>query len=50
MKEEVIMGDEIDHLHAFIDGLALHVIMGYVPVNSERIQRLMEKEIDKLLK
>ncbi|MFJ7666160.1 TetR/AcrR family transcriptional regulator [Lysinibacillus sp. NPDC097195] len=50
LQEGLVVQDEIQHLHAFIDGLALHVLMGLVPMDKSRIQLLIEKEIDKLLK
>ncbi len=49
LREGLVVQDEIQHLHAFIDGLALHVFMGLVPMDKSRIQLLIEKEIDKLL-
>jgi len=49
LREGLVVQDEIQHLYAFIDGLALHVFMGLVPMDKSRIQLLIEKEIDKLL-
>ncbi|WP_167395931.1 TetR family transcriptional regulator C-terminal domain-containing protein [Lysinibacillus parviboronicapiens] len=50
LKEEIVVQDEIDHLHAFIDGLALHVLMGFVAMDKKRLYCLIEKEIDKIIK
>ncbi|MET4562445.1 hypothetical protein ABIA69_003635 [Lysinibacillus parviboronicapiens] len=50
LKEEIVVQDEIDHLHAFIDGLALHVLMGFVAMDKKRLYCLIEKEIDKNIK
>ncbi|OEC00622.1 hypothetical protein GY31_17505 [Lysinibacillus sphaericus] len=50
LQDGLVVHDEIVHLHAFIDGLALHVLMGLVPMDKVRLQYLIEKEIDKVLK
>lgn len=50
LQDGLVLHDEIVHLHAFIDGLALHVLMGLVPMDKVRLQCLIEKEIDKVLK
>lgn len=50
LQDGLVVHDEIVHLHAFIDGLALHVLMGLVPMDKVQLQCLIEKEIDKLLK
>ncbi|MBK3493895.1 TetR family transcriptional regulator C-terminal domain-containing protein [Viridibacillus sp. YIM B01967] len=50
LKDGLQLEEEIIHLHAFIDGLALHILMGFVPVDSERIRYLIERELDKLFK
>ena len=50
LQDGLVVHDEIVHLHAFIDGLSLHVLMGLVPMDKVRLQYLIEKEIDKVLK
>ena len=48
LKEEIVLEEEIVFLHALIDGLALHILMGLVPIERERIRYLLRKELDRI--
>lgn len=48
LKEEIVLEEEIVFLHALIDGLALHILMGLVPIERERIRYLLKKELDRI--
>lgn len=48
LKEDVVLEEEIVFLHALIDGLALHILMGVVPIERERIRYLLKKELDRI--
>ncbi len=50
LKENLIIEEEIVHLHALIDGLALHILMELVRIDQERIRALIERELDRLFK
>ncbi|RTQ92485.1 TetR family transcriptional regulator [Lysinibacillus telephonicus] len=50
LKEDLHIEEEIIHLHALIDGLALHILMGLVKIGKDRIQALIERELDRLFK
>nr|WP_106782478.1 TetR family transcriptional regulator C-terminal domain-containing protein [Lysinibacillus timonensis] len=50
LKENINIGEEIVHLHALIDGLSLHLLMGLVPIGEERVRFLVERELDRLFK
>ncbi|CAM5209985.1 hypothetical protein UACE39S_06529 [Ureibacillus acetophenoni] len=38
------------HIHALIDGLALHRLMGVLPISNDRVRYLVERELDRLFK
>jgi len=48
LKEEIVLEEEIVFLHALIDGLALHILMGLVPIERDRIRYLLKKELDRI--
>ncbi|RKJ72002.1 hypothetical protein D7X33_21850, partial [Butyricicoccus sp. 1XD8-22] len=50
LKEDILLKEEIVHLHALIDGLALHILMGVVPIGEERVRYLIQRELDRLFK
>lgn len=50
LKENLQLEEEIIHLHALIDGLALHILMGLVKIEKDRIRALIERELDRLFK
>ncbi|BDH60217.1 HTH-type transcriptional regulator PksA [Lysinibacillus sp. PLM2] len=50
LKEGILLEEEIVHLHALIDGLALHILMGVVPIGEERVRYLIQRELDRLFK
>lgn len=50
LKEDIFLEEEIVHLHALVDGLALHILMGLVNFDEKRIEKLIERELDRLFK
>ncbi|SOC11121.1 TetR family transcriptional regulator [Ureibacillus xyleni] len=48
LKAEVNLEEEIIHLHALIDGIALHLLMGFVTIGRDRIRALIERELDRI--
>lgn len=48
LKEDIKLEEEIVYLHALIDGLALHILMGLVPIERGRIRYLLKKELDRI--
>lgn len=48
LKEDILLEEEIVLLHALIDGIALHILMGLVPIERGRIRYLLEKELNRI--
>lgn len=48
LKKDINLEEEIVYLHALIDGLALHLLMGVVRIERDRIRYLLEKEIQRI--
>lgn len=50
LREDISLDEEIVHLHALVDGLALHVLMGSVNLDEKGIEKLIKRELDRLIK
>ncbi|CAM5209441.1 HTH-type transcriptional regulator BetI [Ureibacillus acetophenoni] len=50
LKENIVLEEEMAHIHALIDGLALHRLMGVLPISNDRVRYLVERELDRLFK
>lgn len=50
LKENLSIEEEIVHLHALVDGLALHILMGLVQLDEKGIEKLIERELNRLFK
>lgn len=50
LKENLSLEEEIVHLHAFVDGLALHILMGLVHLDEGRIEKLIKRELNLIFK
>ncbi|HWK21853.1 MAG TPA: TetR/AcrR family transcriptional regulator [Ureibacillus sp.] len=48
LKKDVHLDEEIVHLHALVDGLALHILMGLVKIDEKQIRSLIERELDRI--
>ncbi len=48
LKEDILLEEEIVLLHALNDGIALHILMGLVPIERDRIRYLLEKELNRI--
>lgn len=48
LKKDINLEEEIVYLHALIDGLALHLLMGVVSIDRNRIRYLIEKELNRI--
>lgn len=50
LKDDISMEEEFTHLHALIDGLALHMLMGLVHLDEKGIEKLIDRELNRLFK
>ncbi|RUL52035.1 TetR/AcrR family transcriptional regulator [Lysinibacillus antri] len=48
LKKGLNLEEEIIRLHALIDGLALHLLMGVVPIDADKIEALIKRELDRI--
>lgn len=48
LKKDIDLEEETVHLHALVDGLALHILMGLVKLDERRIRLLIEKELGRI--
>lgn len=50
LKENISLEEEIVHLHALVDGLALHILMGIVNMDEKKIEKLIENQLNRIFK
>ncbi|MFC7686182.1 TetR/AcrR family transcriptional regulator [Ureibacillus sp. GCM10028918] len=48
LKKDINLEEETVHLHALVDGLSLHILMGLVKLDENRIRLLIERELDRI--
>lgn len=48
LKEEIEIEKEIVHLHALVDGLALHSLMGLASLDEKGVRALVQRELDRI--